>query len=119
MANLCLIAVLLLLGVITTEWSNYLFIYLFIFGERGRAGEETSVCGCLSSTPYWGPGMWPDWESSKQPFGLQSSVQSTELHQPGLNEVTWICKILESNASTIPLRIKNEYGQNVVVEVRK
>ena len=37
-------------------------VYLFIFRERGREGErgrETSVCGCLSRTPYWGPGLQP------------------------------------------------------------
>ena len=25
------------------------------------------------------PGMYPDWESSQQPFGFQASTQSTEL----------------------------------------
>ena len=33
------------------------FIYLFIFRDRkgGRKrGRETSMCGCLSCTPYWG-----------------------------------------------------------------
>ena len=46
------------------------------------------MCGCLSHTPYWGPGrnpdMCPDWESNWQPFGLQASTQSTDPHQPGL-----------------------------------
>ena len=32
------------------------FIYLFLETKRGR---ETSVCGCLSRTPYWGPGPQP------------------------------------------------------------
>ena len=39
----------------------YLFIYLFI--ERGKGGRkrgrETSMCGCLLSTSYWGPGPQP------------------------------------------------------------
>ena len=34
--------------------------YLFIFRERGKGGRvggrETSMCGCLSCTPYWGCG---------------------------------------------------------------
>ena len=30
------------------------------------------------------PGMGPDWESDRQPFGLQAGPQSTEPHQPGL-----------------------------------
>ena len=29
------------------------------------------------------PGMFPDWESNQQPFGLQACAQSTELYQPG------------------------------------
>ena len=35
---------------------------LFIFRERkgGRKrGRETSMCGCLSHAPYWGPGPQP------------------------------------------------------------
>ena len=31
---------------------------LFIFRE-GKGGRETSMCGCLSSAPYWGPGRQP------------------------------------------------------------
>ena len=35
----------------------FLTFYLFTFRERGRKKErETSMCGCLFSTPYWGPG---------------------------------------------------------------
>ena len=38
----------------------YLFIYSFIFrGERKKRRRETSMCGCLSCTPYWGPGLQP------------------------------------------------------------
>ena len=37
------------------------FIYLFLErGEGGRKrGRETSMCGCLLSTPNWGPGLQP------------------------------------------------------------
>ena len=48
------------------------------------------MCSCLSSAPYWGPnltcnpGMCPDQESNRQPFGSQAGTQSTEPHQPGL-----------------------------------
>ena len=31
------------------------------------------------------PGMCPDWESNRRPFGLQACTQSTEPHQPGLD----------------------------------
>ena len=41
---------------------------LLNFRERGREGE-TSMCDCLSYTPYWNqdhnPGMYPDWESNQ------------------------------------------------------
>ena len=38
----------------------FLRFYLFIFREKGGEGErETSMCGCLSCTPYWGPGPQP------------------------------------------------------------
>ena len=35
--------------------------YLFIFRERGgrEKERETLMCGCLASTPYWGPGPQP------------------------------------------------------------
>ena len=41
-----------------------LFIYSFLkktlFLERGeKRGRETSMCGCLSCAPYWGPGQQP------------------------------------------------------------
>ena len=38
----------------------YLFIYLFLETNRGRKrGRETSVSGCLSCAPHWGPGLQP------------------------------------------------------------
>ena len=68
----------------------YLFIYLFIFRERGKRGRETSKCGCFSRAPYWAlgphPGVCPDWESKRQPFGAQIGTQFTEPHQPCLSK---------------------------------
>ena len=66
------------------------FIYLFL--QRGREGEwegEIHQCVVASWTPPTGdlacnPGMCPDWESNQWPFGLQAGTQSTEPHQPGL-----------------------------------
>ena len=34
------------------------------------------------------PGMGPDWESDRRPFGWQASAQSTEPHQPGQKQ--WV-----------------------------
>ena len=53
--------------------------YLFIFRGRGREGEregEKHQCVVASHTPATGdlahnPGMCPDWESNRWPFGLQ------------------------------------------------
>ena len=52
-------------------------------------GEEKYQCVVASRASPTGdlahnPGMCPDWESNQRPFGLQTSAQSTEPHQPGL-----------------------------------
>ena len=64
---------------------------LFIYFQRGEGKEkerETSMCGCLSSTPYWGSGPQArhvPWLGIEQcPFGLEACAQSTEPHQPRL-----------------------------------
>ena len=55
-----------------------------IFKERGRKGEREGekhqhvVASCMPPT-----GMFPDWELNLGPFGMQTSTQSTEPHQPG------------------------------------
>ena len=43
---------------------NILFIFDFIYlfldrGEGREKGRETSMCGCFSRAPYWGPGPQP------------------------------------------------------------
>ena len=36
------------------------FLFIFREGKGGRKrGRETSMCGCLSHAPYWGPGLQP------------------------------------------------------------
>ena len=37
------------------------FIYLFLERVEGgrKRGRETSMCGCLSCSPQWGPGPQP------------------------------------------------------------
>ena len=61
------------------------FFYLFLGRKRGR---ETTMCGCLSSTPCGdlarNSGMCPDWESNWPPFDSWAGAQSTESCQPGL-----------------------------------
>ena len=65
------------------------FIF-FILRERERKGKgEKHQCIVASHASPTGdlacnPGMCPDWELNQQPFGLQTSTQSTEPHQPGL-----------------------------------
>ena len=56
----------------------------------GEREGEKHQCVVASRTPPTGdpahiPGMCPDWELNRQPFGLQARTQSTELHQPGPN----------------------------------
>ena len=81
--------------------NSFYFIYLFL--ERG-GGRETDrerninvweiyqSPSVASHTPPTGdpdhnPGMCPGWESNWWPFSSQARTQSTELHQPGLNEL--------------------------------
>ena len=62
---------------------------LFIFREReGEREGEKHQCVLASCMPPTGdlahtPGMYPDWESNRRPFGLQAGAQSTEPPQPG------------------------------------
>ena len=38
-------------------WIFFSFFKDSIYFQReGKGGRETSMCGCLSRTPYWGPG---------------------------------------------------------------
>ena len=63
----------------------------FFFRQRGREGGregEKHQCVVASCTPPTGdvacsPGMCPDWESNRRPFGSQAGARSTEPHQPG------------------------------------
>ena len=69
-----------------------LFIYLFIFRERGGEGErggEKHQCAVAFQVPSTGdlacnPGMCPHWKSNRRPCGSQASAQPTEPHQPEL-----------------------------------
>ena len=65
------------------------FIYFYWEGKGGRKrGRETSVCGCLLSAPYPGPGPQPryvPWLGIKAvTLWCSSGTQATEPHQPGL-----------------------------------
>ena len=71
--------------------------FSFLFSERGEGRErdrERNISMWLPLTcPPTGdlarnPGVCPDWESNRRPFGSQARTQSTELHQPGLREST-------------------------------
>ena len=61
------------------HFSCIFFKDFIIFRERGREGEkegESHQCVVASCTPHTGdlahnPGMCPDRESNRQPFGLQ------------------------------------------------
>ena len=76
----------------------YLRFYLFIYFLEGKGGRkrrrETSVCGCLSHAPYWGPGQqlrhvpWLGLEPSTSCLaGLHSILHS--IYQPSLHMYFW------------------------------
>ena len=70
------------------------FIYLLLERREGRKEERErninvpEIHGWVAShTPPAGglacnPGMFPAWESNREPLGLQASAQSTEPHEP-------------------------------------
>ena len=73
-----------------------LFFTFYLFLERGTEGERERrkhwctrdnqlVASHMSPTGDMAhnPGMCPDWELNRWPFGLQAPAQSTEPHQPG------------------------------------
>ena len=95
-------------------------MYLFLERREGwrKRGRETSVCGCVSHMPYWGPGPQPrhvPWlgiEPATLCFPGQWASQSNELHQPGPD---WFSlKVAENIGGNMVIRaetIKTEQGQ--------
>ena len=83
------------------EQEHVAFVFLktlfIIFTEREREGErevERHQCVVTSPAPPTGDltrntGMCPDWDSNWQPFGSQTSTQSTEPHQPGQDHIAF------------------------------
>ena len=56
--------------------------------REGEREVEKHHCVVASHAPPTGdlacdPGMYPDWELNRWPFGSQAGTQSTEPHQPG------------------------------------
>ena len=70
---------------------------MYLLLERGKGREkvkernidfvqEKHQLFASRTPPTWmacNPGMCPDHESNRRPFGLQASAQSTEPHYPG------------------------------------
>ena len=76
--------------------------YLFIFRERGKEGEregEKHQCVVASWAPPTGdlacnPGMCPDWESNRWPFGLQAALNPLSYASQGSYWVLSVIYIL-------------------------
>ena len=68
------------------------FFFKRFYVKRGMEGGgegKKHQCVVASHAPPTGdlahnPGICPDWESNRQPFGSQASTESTEAHQPGV-----------------------------------
>ena len=60
------------------------FSYLFLERRKGREKErrETSMCGCLSYTPYWGSGL-------QLRHMLQLGIKLVTLWFSGLSSIHW------------------------------
>ena len=77
--------------------------YLFIFreGKGERKRRKTSMCGCPSHIPSWGPGLQPRYvpQTGSQLAPLWfASTQSTEPHQVGPN----MCSLIPSPFHLFP-----------------
>ena len=77
----------------------FLFNFIYLLLEKGEGREKETErntnAWLLLKRPALGTWLTTqscalDWESNWQPFGLQTSTQSTEPHQPGQNKVTLI-----------------------------
>ena len=68
----------------------FFFLRIYLFLDRGEGWEKERernidvVASCMSPRGdlAFNPGMCPDWESTRRPFGLQAGTQSTESHRP-------------------------------------
>ena len=73
--------------------------YVFIFREeKGRRKREKHQYVVAPHTTPTGdlvcnPGMCPDWESNRRPFGSQAGTHSTEPHQPG--PLSFFCLVIK------------------------
>ena len=76
--------------------SNYCFFlkknFFNLFLERGEGKEkerETSMCGCLSSAPHWGPGLY---NPGIAPLGNQTGNHLA--CRPALNPLSYTSQAL-------------------------
>ena len=62
----------------TFFWRFNLYIYIFRDRRKDGKGKETSMYGCLSHAPYWGPGLQlrhvPWLRINQQPLGSQDPL---------------------------------------------
>ena len=90
-------------------FKKILFIYLLL--ERGRQGD-INVWLPLTCPPTGDlacePGMYPDWESNRQPFGSQAGTQSTEPHQS--ETLIYLVRIISPKLEVISLRRNSKYS---------
>ena len=92
--------------------------------EGGGEGKKHQ-CVVASHAPPTGdlahnPGMCPDWESNRQPFGSQASTESTEAHQPGVIphyflHFSWhlVHRKELSSKTNVHLAIRKSYMENL------
>ena len=81
-------------------------ILFFLEGKGVRQrGKETSVCGCLSNTPHWGPGLQP----RHVPW---LGIEPVTLWFTGQHSVHWATRaraisVLENGNNTKPLQLSD------------
>ena len=79
-----------LLSFFLSFFLKILFIYFYTEGMgRSKRGRETSMCGCLSHTHYWGPGPQPrpvPWLGDKPVTVWFTDQHSIHWHTPARAE---------------------------------
>ena len=101
------------------------FIYLFYTGgqEGEREGEKHQCVVASCANPpgelTHTPGICPDWELNRVPFGSQACFQSTELYQPGpISVIFKVLTILRSNLLKYKFFLEQRRVRDMIIPER-
>ena len=87
------------------------FRFLFIFRDREKKGSrkrgrETSVCGCVSCAPHWGPDLQPE----HVPW---LEIELMTLRFAGLHSIHWATPARAGSSNFLKRRLGQEEGNGL------